>query len=117
MVGDGSGEGAGIGYGSEMSFTTSGIPPSVSTGNATSVTTNSATLNGTLTNLGASDNVSVSFQYGTVQGGPYPNSTAPQGMTSPGPFTANLTSLSGNTTYYFRAAGFAPRRAAATEVR
>ena len=44
----------GIGYGSEMSFTTSGIPPSVSTGNATSVTTNSATLNGTLTNLGAS---------------------------------------------------------------
>ena len=103
-VGDGGAQG--IGYGNEDSFTTAGIPPSVSTGNATSVTANSATLNGTLTKLGTADNVSVSFQYGTTQGGPYPNSTAPRGMTSPGPFTANLTGLSGNTTYYFRAAGF-----------
>jgi hypothetical protein len=95
----------GVGYGSEGSFTTPGLQPLVSTGDATLITANSATLNGALANLGSASTVNVYFQYGTTQGGPYPNSTPPQAMTSPGPFTANLTNLSAISTYYFRAAG------------
>jgi subtilisin len=93
---------SGIDYGAEMSFHTSTIPPSVTTNAATSVTTNAATLNGTLTNMGTATTVNVSFQWGTTQGGPYPNSTTPQARTSPGAFQANLSNLGPNTTYYYR---------------
>ena len=88
-----------------MSFTTSPIPPTVSTGSATLVTSSSATLNGALANPGTATTVNVYFQYGTSHGGPYPNSTPLQAMTSRGPFTAGLTGLSANTTYYYRAVG------------
>ncbi|MCX6001455.1 MAG: hypothetical protein NTY79_02805 [Chloroflexi bacterium] len=101
--GDGGAHGAS--YGNEMSFTTSPIPPTVSTGSATLVTSNSATLNGALSNPGTATTVNVYFQYGTAHGGPYPNSTPLQAMTSRGPFSATLTGLSANTTYYYRAAG------------
>jgi len=101
-MGDGGAQG--VGYGNEMSFTTR-VPPSVSTGSATSVTATSATLNGSLTNLGTAGTVNAYFQYGTTQGGPYPDTTSPQTMTSAGPFLANLTGLSPNTNYYFIAVG------------
>jgi phosphodiesterase/alkaline phosphatase D-like protein len=95
----------GAGYGAEMNFTTSRAPPSVTTGDATSVTSSSATLNGSLASMGAATTVSVSFRYGTTRGGPYPNSTSLQAKNTSGPFTAGLTGLTANTTYYFVASG------------
>ncbi len=99
------GGGSGTTYGAEMSFITSKVPPSVVTGGAGSVTSSSATLNGSLASMGTASMVNVSFQYGTTQGGPYPNSTSLQAMTAPGSFTANLTGLTANTTYYFKDKG------------
>lgn len=93
----------GTGYGAEMSFTTPKVPPSVTTDDATNITANSATLNGDLANMGTAATVNVSFQWGTTPGGPYPNSTPTQAVTHAVPFNANLSSLSGNTSYYFRA--------------
>lgn len=93
----------GTNYGGEVSFTTSRMPPNVSTNNASSVTSNSATLNGNLSNLGTATTVNVSLQWGTTQGGPYPNSTPVQAMSAAGPFSAGLTGLAAKTTYYFRA--------------
>ncbi|MFA5399486.1 MAG: CARDB domain-containing protein [Dehalococcoidia bacterium] len=93
----------GTAYGAEMSFTTAKIPPSVTTGNATSITAGSATLNGGLSRMGTAATVYVSFQWGTTPGGPYPNSTTPRAKTAPDSFSAGLTGLSGKTTYYFRA--------------
>jgi len=47
--------------------------------------------------------VSVSFEWGTEEGGPYPYETTPQPMTETGPFSADLTGLNPGTAYYFRA--------------
>lgn len=93
----------GTGYGDEHSFTTSALPPSVTTNSASNVTASSAMLNGTLNTLGTAPTVNVSFQYGTTHGGPYPNTTTPQAMTAPGAFQANLSGLPPHTAYYFRA--------------
>jgi hypothetical protein len=76
-------------------------PPSVTTDPATAVTTNSATLNGDLTNKGTAGTVDVSFKYGTTAGGPYPNQTTPIVNAPVGPFSTNLGSLTPNTTYYY----------------
>ena len=99
----GDGDIHGIGYGTEHAFTTSALPPSATTNNASSVTASSAVLNGTLNLLGTAATVNVSFQYGTTHGGPYPNVTTPQAMTAPGAFQANLSGLPAHTAHYFRA--------------
>ncbi len=93
---------AGPSYGAELTFTTED-PPEVSTTAASSVTWNSAQLNGNLTYVGSASSVDVSFEWGTTSGGPYPNSTASESMSSTGTFNASLSSLSEDTTYYFRA--------------
>jgi hypothetical protein len=88
-------------YGDHMTFTTSTIAPSVTTGAATNPATTSATLNGNLTDLGTADNVTVSFSYGTADGGPYTTPVAVGTMTGAGPFSANLTGLTPGTPYYY----------------
>jgi hypothetical protein len=93
----------GISRGEEMSFITTLTPPSVTTGDAASITSNSAILNGELTTLGRAGTVDVSFQWGTARGGPYPNTTPPGAKTGPTSFWANLSGLSPGTAYYFRA--------------
>ena len=75
----------------------------VSTNDATDISNNSATLHGTLDSLGGYTIIRVSFVWGTTSGGPYPNETGLQEMTSIGPFSAGIDGLSPNTTYYFRA--------------
>jgi hypothetical protein len=90
-------------YGDERSFTTLTTPPAVTTNDATSIATTSATLNGNLTSRGTADSVTVSFQWGTSLGGPYPNETTGQAMTSTGVFSAGLSSLTHSTIYYYRA--------------
>ena len=89
-------------YGSDLSFTTSTMPPSVTTDNATFVDTTSATLNGTLTDLGTASNVTVSFAWGTAAGGPYTNPvTVVPAMIGTGAFSADLSALTPGTSYYY----------------
>jgi hypothetical protein len=99
----GDGGAQGIGYGEENAFTTGTIPPSVTTGEATDITSASAVLHGNLDLPGSAAAVNVFFQYGNMPGGPYPNSTPAQAMTSPGAFQAALSGLFDNSPYYFRA--------------
>ncbi|MBN2098890.1 MAG: hypothetical protein JW753_04755 [Dehalococcoidia bacterium] len=96
--------GHGTVYGTEESFTTLTTPPSVTTDAASSVTATSATLNGTLGDMGTAGSVTVSFEWGTVDGGPYPNTeTVSTPMIAPGTFSAPLNGLDSDTTYYYRA--------------
>ena len=77
-------------------------PPTVVTSDASSVTADSARLNGNLSNLGSSSTVNVSFQWGTSPES-YTNETIPQTMGATGPFNFDLTGLNSGSTYYFRA--------------
>ena len=79
-------------YGGEENFTTSTVPPSVTTNYATGVTTTSATLNGDLKSLGTAENVTVCFEWGTISG-LYPFTTAGQVRTGTGDFSADLSGL------------------------
>jgi hypothetical protein len=91
--------GDGTSYGLEKSLTTA-APPTVTTNNASGVTTNSATLNGDLTSMGTASSVSVSFQWGTSSG-VYGYETTPEVKNSAGAFHFNLSSLSSGTTLYY----------------
>ena len=95
----------GTGYGADMSFTTLPCPvtpPAVTTVSSASITTNSATLNGSLTALGGAPSATVGFNYGlTTTYGSVTTVTSP--MTSVGAFTKALTGLACGTTYHFRA--------------
>ena len=76
--------------------------PAVTTQSATTISTTSATLNGSLSSLGTASSVTVSFEWGTASGS-YPNATTSQTMTATGAFTYALTGLTPSTTYYLRA--------------
>jgi hypothetical protein len=79
-------------------------PPVVETGNATNVTAQSATLNGTVNPNGATTNAS--FEYGTSTS--YGSSTATQNIGSGYSvmaITADISGLAANTTYHFRIVG------------
>ena len=68
---------------------------------ATDMAADSATLNGTLDDLGAASSVEVYFEWGLDTS--YGNETTPQTMTTTGLFSANLSGLDPYTTYHFRA--------------
>lgn len=76
-------------------------PPQVTTDGADNITQTSATLNGTLNNMGNADSVLVWFEWGptTAMG----NTTAVQTMNSVGAFSADISGLTSNTPYYFQA--------------
>ncbi len=76
-------------------------PPDVETVGYTNLTQTSITLNGYLYDLGGANSCLVWFEWGLTTS--YGNSTTPVSMTAPGPFTAILSSLSSNKTYYFEA--------------
>ncbi|MFO8101210.1 MAG: hypothetical protein R6U37_03440, partial [Dehalococcoidia bacterium] len=77
--------------------------PTVTTNAASSVGCTSATLNGNLTDMGSETSVDVNFEYGTTDGGPYPNKAGTQALTSTGAFTDSDETFSECTTYYYRA--------------
>ncbi|MFC2052593.1 kelch repeat-containing protein, partial [Chloroflexota bacterium] len=77
-------------------------PLSISTNAADNITTISATLNSSLDGLGDYSSANVSFEWGTTSGN-LTQETNPQVMISTGNFSDNISSLSSNTTYYFRA--------------
>jgi hypothetical protein len=85
----------------DLAVTITVVPPTVVTSAATAIGTTTATLNGSLTNLGTATSVQVSFEWGLTT--TYGSQTSPQTMTGIGSFSAALTSLSSSTTYHFRA--------------
>jgi hypothetical protein len=76
-------------------------PPSVTTGTTSGVTSTGATLNGNLTALGTAGNVNVSFEWGLTS--TYGGMTTPVRQSATGAFSAILSGLGGNATYYYRA--------------
>jgi len=93
-------DGNGTAYGGNLTFTTL-TAPTVTTNEATSITDNSAVLNGNLDSLGNATEINVSFQWGLTTN--YSNETTPEPLTAPGAFSAPITDLSPRTTYHFRA--------------
>ena len=87
--------------GAVICFTTPAIGLTVSTLAATDITANSATLNGSLLSMGGASPIYVNFQYGDAT---YPRSTANVPQYSTGTFSADIVSLTPNTTYHFRSA-------------
>ncbi|MCK4402580.1 MAG: hypothetical protein KAV98_02270 [Dehalococcoidia bacterium] len=87
--------------GAEKQFTTSKVTPTVTTNDASDITTTGATLNGKLDFLGTASSVDVSFEWGTTSGS-YPNETTAEAMSATGAFSFDLSGLDPNTTYYFR---------------
>ena len=83
-------------------FTIYGPPPTVTTGPATSITSNSATLNGTVNPNGAS--TTVIFEYGTTTsyGSTATATQSPLAGTGSQNVSASLTGLNPSTTYHFR---------------
>ncbi len=77
------------------------VAPTVTTNAASNPGETSATMNGTLDNLGGSTNVTVLFEWG--RNGSYVNTTAAVILDNPNNFTANLSGLQAGTTYQFRA--------------
>jgi hypothetical protein len=83
-----------------------GIPPTVdNAGGATNVTPSSADLNGTLISTGSFDTAVIAY-WGSSDGGTNASAWAHTNTwdapRSPGGFTASVTDLSSNTTYYYR---------------
>jgi len=80
----------------------------LTTHDATDITTISATLNGSLDSLGEYATVDVSFVWGPnseTDPAVYPDETSPETVISTGPFSSGIDGLSADTTYYFRAKG------------
>jgi alpha-tubulin suppressor-like RCC1 family protein len=90
-------------YGNDMTFTATSAPsaPSVTTSDASSITTSSARLNGDLTSPGMALSVQTCFEWGPTTS--YGYETTLQTMTGTGTFTASISGLTPETTYYFRA--------------
>jgi hypothetical protein len=80
--------------------------PTVSTLPATNITSSGATLNGSIDNIGGENADLRGFEWGTVQGVPYPNSCPdplPPGSYGTGAFSCDISGLTPGNTYYFRA--------------
>jgi hypothetical protein len=76
------------------------IPPVNTAQSASSVTTTTATLNGTITHTGGQTPTVRGFNYGTTTG--YGTNTTENGSFSTGAYTANITGLTCGTTYHYR---------------
>lgn len=90
-------------YGSEVSFKTGYTEAVVYTSGATNVTPSSATLNGSIVNAGSPIYSEKGFCYSTS---PYPTINSMKKVvsgTGEGNYTASISGLSYNTTYYYKA--------------
>jgi hypothetical protein len=78
-------------------------PLEVTTGTAAILTGTSARLYGNLESQGIASSVAVSFEWGTVAGGPYPHETSSKTRTGTGAFFAEMSGLADGTNYCYRA--------------
>jgi uncharacterized protein (TIGR02145 family) len=92
----------GTGYGAEMSFTTLGPIPIVSTSGITAITQTTATGGGNVTSDGGSTVIARGVCWNTVTDPTTANSKTVDG-TGTGNFTSKITGLTMTTTYYVRA--------------
>lgn len=99
-VGEYQGQNSIIRVGADATFIPGG--PRVWTDNASNIGLTSATLNGYLTHLGGAADCKVFFEYGDDENY-LGEETEEQTMTSTGEFSAVVTGLTSNVTYYFRA--------------
>ncbi|WP_416841195.1 S8 family serine peptidase [Haloferax sp. DFSO52] len=74
----------------------------VSTDSPTSVGESTATLNGTLSDLGGASSADVAFEWGE-RGSGFPNTTSGQSLSSTGAFSESVSGLASDTEYEFRA--------------
>jgi hypothetical protein len=77
------------------------MSPTVITNSPSNITSNSATFSGNLTSLGTASSANVSFEWGLTS--EYGANTTVQVKTGTGLFTANISGLSANTSYHYRA--------------
>jgi len=94
-------------FGDTVLFTTDAQSTStvVATGGTTNLTSSSVTLHGEVVSVGSASNLMVEIQVGTTSGSLgsiYPIAGTVQ---TPGVFSVDLSGLSSDTTYYYRAAG------------
>jgi hypothetical protein len=88
----------------DLAAVTGPIPPTVTTSAATSITNNSATLNGNLTGMGGyagGTTVQVRFNWGTTAACGTPTPWVQR--TTTGPFSATISPLTPSTNYFFKA--------------
>ena len=93
---------AGTSYGSQITFTTGAVAPTVTTTSASSVASTSATTGGNVTADGGATVTARGVCYGTSQN-PTVSGTHTTNGTGTGAFTSSLTGLTPGTTYYVRA--------------
>jgi len=94
---------SGTAYGAEVTFTTLSVVPTLTTADASAVTTTTATSGGNITSDGGSPVTARGVCWGTSTG---PVATGPNRTTDgtgTGSFTSSITGLAANTTYYVRA--------------
>jgi len=93
----------GVGYGSQITFTTTqyGVPV-LTTANATGITQVSAVSGGNISSDGGLEVTERGVCWSTSRNPTTSNSRTTNGEGT-GPFTSNITGLTGNTTYYIRA--------------
>ncbi|MCX7737379.1 MAG: lectin like domain-containing protein [Candidatus Kapabacteria bacterium] len=89
-------------YSNLVSFTTNSIPPSVSTGNYSNLTSNSVTITGEVTDDGGSNVTERGICYSINQNPDY-NSSKLQSGSGTGQFSCSIDNLSPGTTYYAKA--------------
>ena len=95
---------AGTTYGADSTFTTSKVAPVVTTQDVTNVSANKATGNGTITVLGSPAPISHGVCWNTTGNPTVADAKVDSGaVSSTGAFTAAITGLTANTTYYVRA--------------
>lgn len=93
----------GISYGSQVTLTTKAYStPTVTTNTVTDITSNSATISGNVTSDGGATVTERGICYSTSSSPTISNSRVASG-TGTGSFSVNLTNLSANTKYYYRA--------------
>lgn len=91
-------------YGEIVSFATEFTETEVSTSGATNVTPSTATLNGSISVVGSPEYTEKGFCYSTSSSNPTINNTKiPVSGSGSGNYSYNLSGLSYNTTYYYRA--------------
>ena len=91
-------------WGAVKSFTTFPEPVlemSVTTDSANAITSNSASLFGNVTDLGGNTSVNAGFKYGTSETAM--NTKADDAVSATGLYSIDITGLTDNTTYYFKA--------------
>lgn len=87
----------------EFPFASGPTTPTVTTQAATSVTHNSATLNGNVTNLAEEATVARTFDYRVVGAGSWTRTTPETGIDATGAYTAAISSLNAEKDYEYRA--------------